>query len=85
MKTKLLLLINFIGCLPLAVHSQKLTAEKFFAKQKAIFQEMDCDLAYKTKDYPKLAKIYSMIIDVYNNQVVEQDKPKLKGIMAGNT
>lgn len=84
MKSKILLLIIFIGCLPLAVHSQKLTAEKFFAKQKAIFQEMDCDLAYKTKDYPKLAKIYSMIIDVYNNQVVEQDKPKLKGIMAGN-
>lgn len=84
MKSKILLLIIFIGCLPLAVHSQKLTAEEFFARQKAIFQEMDCDLAYKAKDYTKLAKIYSTIISVYNHQVVEQEKPKLKGIMAGN-
>ena len=84
MKSKILLLIIFIGCLPLAGHSQKLTAEQFFAKQKVIFKEMNYDLAYKAKDYTKLAKIYSTIIGIYNNQVVEQEKPKLKGLMAGN-
>ena len=84
MKSKILLSIIFIGCLPLAGHSQKLTAEQFFTKQKVIFKEMNYDLAYKAKDYTKLAKIYSTIIGIYNNQVVEQEKPKLKGLMAGN-
>lgn len=83
MKLTNFFIILLCGCLPLAVHGQKLTAKQFYTNCQTIINSDSYKSADKTSDYPSLAKFYNKFISMYN-LVDNKEKPLLKTFMGNN-